>query len=213
MCAHLLRSTARWIDPLPTTSTAMTTGAEAPGGLYARLLGSSWLQLAEPVRLAHATKSTVSARGRLRIARGRGLVARVLAALLRLPRASGAAETRLVVTSRGDVEHWRRTFDGRCLATRQYPVGDRELGERIGVLEFRFRLEASEGSLVFQQVAAAVVFGSVRVLLPPAWAPRVEAREDPAGARQIGIHVRVVLPALGPVLTYDGIIDIEEHRE
>jgi Domain of unknown function (DUF4166) len=190
----------------------MATEAEAPNELYARLLGASWLQLAEPVRFAHATKSKVRARGRLRIARGRGYVARVLAAMLRLPRTNGAAETRLVVTSRGDVEHWRRTFDDRCLSTRQYATGDLTLGERIGVLEFRFRLEASEGSLVFRQVQAAVVWGPVRVRIPAAWAPRVDAREDPAGAHRIGIHVRVVLPALGPVLTYDGIIDLEGQR-
>lgn len=201
------------LKPLPTASIAMATGPEAPRGLYARLLGSSWPLLAEPVCFAHATESPVCARGRLRIARGRGHVARLLAALLRLPRASGAAETRLVVTSRGDVEHWCRTFDDRCLDTWQYQTGDGELGERIGVIEFRFRLEASEGSLVFRQVEAAVVCGSVRVRVPAAWAPRVDAREDPAGARRIGIHVRVVLPALGPLLTYDGIIDLEEHRE
>jgi hypothetical protein len=57
------------------------------------------------------------------------------------------------------------------------------------------------------------VCGSVRVRIPSALAPRVDAREDPAGPHQIGIHVRVVVPALGPVLTYDGIVDLEEQRE
>jgi hypothetical protein len=28
----------------------------------------------------------------------------------------------------------------------------------------------------------------------------------------MGVHVRVVLPAVGPVLTYEGIIDVEEHH-
>ena len=171
------------------------------------------MQLAEPVRFAHTTGSTVCARGRLRIAHGRGYVARLVAAVLRLPRASGAAETRLVVTSSGDVEHWRRTFDDRCLDTRQYPTGECELGERIGVIEFRFRLDTSEGSLVFRQVDAAVVFGSIRVRIPRAWAPRVEAREDPAGARQIRIQVCVLLPGVGPVLTYDGVVDFENARQ
>ena len=189
-----------------------SNGPEVPRGLYARLLGSAWLQLADPVRFAHATESTVCGRGRLRVEHGRGYVARLVAAVLRLPRASGAAETRLVVTSRGDGERWRRTFENRRLDTRQYATGEGELGERIGVIEFRFRLEISEGSLVFRQVDAAVVFGSVRVRIPKAWAPRVEAREDPAGARRIGIHVCVVLPAVGPVLTYDGIVDFEKSR-
>lgn len=201
------------LKPLPTLSIAMATRPQAPRGLYARIMGSSWLQLAESVRFAHATESTICARGRLRIARGRGHVARLLASLLRLPRASDAADTRLVVTSRGDVQHWHRTFDDRCLDTRQYSIGDHELGERFGVIEFRFCLEVSEGSLVYRQVEAAVVFGSIRVRVPAAWAPRVEAREDPAGARQIGVHVRVALPALGPLLAYDGIMDFEERRE
>jgi len=180
-----------------------------PGPLYARLLGASWMQLAEPVRFVHSTESTVRARGRLRIAHGRGPLARVIAGLLRLPRASDAAETRLVVTSRADGEDWHRTFDDRCLDTRQYQADERDLAERIGVLEFRFRLDASEGSLLFRQVEAALVLGSVRVRLPAACAPRVDAREDPAGARRIRVHVHVTLPPLGSVLTYDGPIDLE----
>jgi hypothetical protein len=178
--------------------------------LYARLLGSSWLQVGEPIRFAHASGSTVRARGRLRIAHGRGHVARFLARLLRLPRVSEAAETRLVITSDADGEQWRRTFDERRLDTRQYQAGDCELAERIGVLELRFRLEASDGSLLFRQLEAAFLCGPVRLRLPAAWAPSVEAREDPTGPHQIGVHVRVALPAVGPVLTYDGTIDIED---
>jgi hypothetical protein len=183
---------------------------DASLGLYERLLGSSWRQLAEPIRLAHAAESTL--RGRFRIVHGRGYVARVLAALVRLPRPSRAAETRLVIAACGDRQQWRRTFDDRHFDTWQYQTGDGELGERIGVLEFRFRLSASDGSLVFRQLEAALVLGSIRLRLPAAWAPRIEAREDPAGARQIGVRVRVVLPAVGPLLTYDGSINLEANH-
>jgi len=132
--------------------------------------------------------------------------------VLRLPRASAAAETRLVITSDADGERWRRTFGDRRLDTRQYRAGDGDLAERIGILELRFRLEVSEGGLVFRQRAAAFLWGPVRVPLPAAWAPTVDAREDAAGRRQVRIHVGVALPALGPVLTYDGTIEIEEAR-
>lgn len=178
--------------------------------LYAGLLGPAWLELAEPVRAAHACESTVRARGRLRIAHGRGHPARWLARLLRLPRANQAADTRLVITAGAAGEQWCRTFDDRRLDTRQYRAGDGDLAERFGILEFRFRLEASQGSLIFRQVEAALLCGTVRLKIPAAWAPRVDAREDPAGARRIGVHVRVALPVVGPVLTYDGTIDIEE---
>jgi hypothetical protein len=198
---------------LPGATLSTVRHENAPPSLYARVLGTSWLQLPEPLRLAHAPQSTSRARGRLRITHGRSDVARWLARLLRLPRESDAAETRLVIASRVDGEHWCRTFDDRRLDTVQYEAGECLLAERIGVLEFRFRLEASEGSLLFHQLDAALVCGSIRLPIPAAWAPRVEAREDSAGAHRIGVHVRVVLPALGPLLTYDGIIDVEDSRE
>ena len=61
-------------------------------------------------------------------------------------------------------------------------AGGSELAERIGVLEFRFRLEAVAGSLVFRQREAALLWGSVRLPLPASCVPRVDAREDAAGA-------------------------------
>jgi hypothetical protein len=130
--------------------------------------------------------------------------------LLRLPRASDAADTRLVVTSCANGERWRRTFDGRRLDTRQYLVGDSVLAERIGILEFRFRLEVSAGNLLYRQIEAAFLCGPVRVRLPAACAPRIEARETPAGAREVRIHVGVTLPFLGSLITYDGTMNFED---
>jgi hypothetical protein len=200
------------LKPSPAGPFAGASQANAPRALYAQLLGASWPQLAEPVRLIHTPESTVRARGRFRIAHGRSHVARFLARLLRLPRARDAADTRLVVIACADGEQWRRTFDDRRLDSRQYQAGECDLAERIGLLELRFHLEASEGALVFRQLAAALTVGSVRLRLPAAWAPKVDAREDAAGPHQIRVHVRVELPVLGPVLTYDGIIDIEDAR-
>lgn len=178
--------------------------------LYAGLLGSAWMELAEPVRAVHGGGAAVRARGRLRIAHGRNHAARWLARLLRLPRVNEAADTRLVIAAGAGGETWHRTFDDRQLDTRQYPTRGGELGERFGPLEFRFRLSASQGSLIFQQTRVALVCGPIRLRIPSAWGPRIDAREDPAGARRIGVHVRVALPAVGPLVSYDGTIDIED---
>ena len=132
--------------------------------------------------------------------------------MFRLPRASDAADARLVVTSGGEGERWRRTFDGRRLDTRAYRAGDCDLAERIGIVEFRFRLEESDGGLAFHQREAALMCGPIRLRLPARLAPRVEAREDPAGARRILVRVRVALPAIGPILDYAGTVDFEDTR-
>jgi hypothetical protein len=175
-------------------------------------MGDSWTQMAEPVRSVHATDSIVRAHGHLRLEHGRHLLARFLARMLRLPRPGAAAETRLIVTARADGEHWQRTFNGRRLETRQYESSESELAERFGVLEFRFRLDVSDGSLLYVQREAAFVFGPVRLRIPASWAPRVEAREDAAGPKRVKVHVRVAIPGVGPLIAYDGIIDVEDTR-
>jgi hypothetical protein len=177
--------------------------------LYMRILGDSWGQLGAPVRALHATSSILRARGRLRIEHGH-YAARFVARILRLPPPAAAAETRLTVTAHGDGEQWQRTFDGRCLDTRQYASGRCELAERFGVLEFRFRLDVSDGRLVYVQREAAFLFGPARLRIPAAWAPRVEAREDPAGPTCVNVEVHVSLPAVGPLIAYDGLIDVED---
>lgn len=180
--------------------------------LYMRVMGHSWTRIAEPVRCAHLTGPVVRAHGRLRIEHGRRLLARLLARLLRLPRPGAAVETRLVVTARAGGEHWERTFHGRRFTTRQYESSASELAERFGVLEFRFRLDASGGSLLYVQREAALLCGSVRLRIPAALAPRVNAREDPAGPTSVHLSVGVVLPGVGLLVAYDGLVNVEDTR-
>ena len=151
--------------------------------------------------------------GHLRIEHGRHLVARLVARLLRLPRASASADTRLIVTPRAGGEEWVRLFDRRRLTTWQRRSGASELAERFGLLEFRFRLYASAvGGLVYVQRDAALRLGPFRVRIPASWAPRVEARESPAGPGRVEIVVRVALPLVGPLITYEGFMTTQDGR-
>jgi hypothetical protein len=185
--------------------------AGTPMRPYPRLLGSSWNELGDAIQLAHRAQAPIHGYGRFRIAHGRTRLARLIAHWLRLPPASDSAETRLIIRSTAAGEQWIRSFSDRCLESRQYESRG-ELVEQFGVLELRFRIEADHGSLVYRQVAAALVFGSFRLRLPPLCAPNVNAREDPAGERRIHVSVRVRFPPVGSVLAYDGTIDIEERR-
>jgi uncharacterized protein DUF4166 len=159
----------------------------------------------------HGSHAAMHARGRMQIEHGVHPFARLLAWMLRLPRPSVACDTRLIVTALGDEERWERTFNDRRIQTRQY-ICDDTLAERFGVLEFRFRLEASDGSLVYVQRDAALLCLPVRVRIPMVWAPHIEAREDPAGPRRIQVGVRVALPGVGLLIAYSGLVEIEEPQ-
>ena len=179
-----------------------------PGAsLYESLLGPAWARLDPAVRLAHDGR--LNRRGTLRIAHGRGVVARILAVLLRLPRAHEAVDTTLRVTPAGDAEIWVRSFDGRRISSRQYATADGQLAEKIGPLEFCFRLQADAGSLVFRQSDVACILGRLRLSIPDVMAPRIAAREDPAGAGAVTIQVHLTTATAGTVLTYEGLVQIE----
>jgi Domain of unknown function (DUF4166) len=180
--------------------------------LYVRVMGDSWVQVAEPVRHAHSTRSITRARGHLRIQHGPHYLPRVLAWVLGLPPPDAAVETQLTVTAGPDGERWQRTLNGRGFTTRQYESNQADLAERYGVLEFCFRLDASGGGLLYVQREAALMAGGVRLRLPGRLAPHVEAREDPAGLNRVNVDVRVTLPWMGLLIAYDGIIEVEEAR-
>jgi hypothetical protein len=177
--------------------------------LYAQLLDASWGGLPEAIRALHTTGPGVRAHGRFRITNGTTRVSRALARVLHLPRADAAADIQLTITSDGTEESWRRTFDGVRLETRQFTAAPGVLGERIGALELRFRLEPSEHDLTYRQVGAALMLGAIRCRLPARLAPIVRAREEAAGARRIDVHVHVTVPAAGAILTYDGAVEVE----
>jgi hypothetical protein len=143
------------------------------------------------------------------VTHGPGSVARVLARVLRLPHEGSAVDTYLITTATGDGEHWLRTFDGRPLETRQRARHDGQIVERFHHLEFTFHRNTVGGATRFHQLAAALVIGPLRIRLPARCAPQVIAREEAAGPRRLHVDVRVELPIIGPLLSYDGTIDVE----
>lgn len=139
--------------------------------------------------------------------RGAGLGARILAALLRMPRAAKRVEISLRVerTLRG--ERWTRTFGEHAVATNQWRRGDL-LVEAMGLTQCWFRLVATEGALVFEQVNAR--FGVRRFALPmPRWiAPRITGRAE---ARSDAVHVSVQIgvPLFGLIVSYEGSVRLD----
>jgi hypothetical protein len=118
---------------------------------------------------------------------------------------------RLAVWHRGTMEQWHRVFSGRSLVTHQSEAPGNLLAERLGVLEFRFRLLAQDGVLLFRQEALALRLGALRVPLPGWISPVVAAREGPAvGAgseeARTSVDVRVTLPTGALLFAYRGTV-------
>jgi len=180
-------------------------------GLYARLVGAAWGQLAEPVRRLHPAGSAVRGAGLFDVTRGGSLAARLLASLMRLPAEGRGVPVVLTVGPEGaGGERWHRDFDGKTFVThqREHPPG--LLADRAGAVEMYFRMEAEGEALIYRQAGVRLRLGRLRVPVPRALAPRIEAREwAEAGDPRVCVRVSVGAPLVGPLITYEGKIGLE----
>ena len=179
-------------------------------GLYERLVGEGWGGLGEPVRRFHTYGGELRAGGAFAVRRGRGLAARMLARMLRLPESGEAVPLLLTVTESGGGERWRRSFAGRDFVTEQRGHAGPLLAERAGPFELLFRLTVEGGALVYSQEGAAVRAGRLRLRVPRRLAPRVGAWERAcASGGGVRVGVRVTAPLAGLLIEYEGLVKTE----
>jgi hypothetical protein len=186
----------------------------ASTALYPRLVGAAWSALAEPLQRLHLGLETVHATGMFTVRHGTRPLARLLAALLRLPLRGEDVPVRLVVTPHLHGERWQRMFAKRSLVSEQYAGPGGCLVERLGLLDIWFRLVVVDRTLCFRQESVGLSCGALRVSLPRWLSPQITAREwaVPGQARvQVAVSVRV--PLVGLLLTYTGSIATEEGQE
>lgn len=183
--------------------------------LYERLLGGAWAGLDEPVRRLHEFGAGPCGEGLFAV-RGGNAFARALARLFGLPAPGESVRVCLSVTREegGEAERWHRTFGRRVFDTLQRE-GDRGLlAERAGPVELLFELGADGGTLVYRPAGAALRIGSLRVPLPRALAPRVEARESAAGEGDaVMVYVKSTAPFVGLMLSYEGLLRVKVGGE
>ena len=188
----------------------MKTEAATQPGLYARLLGPRWDELAEAVRKLHSPGMIVRATGVFRVRRGTNRLARLLAWLAGLPVETDAADLQLIVTPSRDGEEWRRTFDGRLLVSTQWAAGG-QLAEHLGLNELLMDFEIVDGSLGYVTKKVSLRLGFLRIPLPGILAPRGVAWERPDGER-VNVSVAVHLPIIGLLIAYDGVLTSIEAK-
>lgn len=201
-------------DYVDETGETLKTEAQTRAHLYERLLGDAWRAIDEPVRRLHERGSGTCGEGLFNVRRG-NFIARALARLAGLPAHGDGVRVRLSVTHTedGKAERWHRTFEGRVFDTLQREGAGRMLAESAGPFELLFRLSEEGGALVYRQARAALRVGPLRVPLPHALAPRVEARERGAeGGRSVEVYVRSSAPLVGLMLTYEGRLRMESNE-
>jgi hypothetical protein len=183
--------------------------------LYERLLGEAWHELDEPVRRLHERGTGPCGEGLFAV-RGGNFFARSLARLAGLPSGGEAVRVCLSVTHAEDgaAERWHRTFEGRVFDTWQREGEGRLLAERAGPVELLFKLSVEGGALVYTQAGAALRVGALRLPLPRALAPRVEARERGADdGESVHVHVSSDAPFVGLMLSYEGRLRVNVEGE
>jgi hypothetical protein len=177
---------------------------------YERLLEDDWKKLPEIIRDFHQTGASLTASGDFRVMRGTNPIARLLAALAMLPPEEESVRLRLVVTSIGNGEIWAREFGTWRMASAQREAAPRTLGERFGMMELYFRLEADNGVLRYVDSGAALNIGPIRIRLPGALAPHGAGSETVSqDGKGIEAKIRMSLPLVGLLIAYEGVIHVE----
>lgn len=170
------------------------------GPLYRRLLGPAFDALPPPIRTMHDGVRRAS--GRATVERGHGLLARLVAGIMRFP----AAGTDVPVTVRFDIdpahERWTRTFAGRSFFSLQYDGrgrADRLLCERFGLLTFALALVVEDGKLRLMPRHWSIL----GIPLPRFLLPEGDTYESSEDGR-FHFHVEIGFPWTGLIVRYRG---------
>jgi hypothetical protein len=191
----------------PTKQSERAISFEMGSELYPRVLGENWLRLHESIRCAHSIGAEM--RGSFRISYGERRLAKLLARWSHLPQNAASADTRLKILPEFTGERWERRFDGDIFTTRQWQEGGL-LVERFREWEMYFKLREENGSLYYDQCAAKLCLGVLRLPIPRVCAPTVYATETPGGQSRVLVSVTVKLPLVGILISYQGHLDVRK---
>jgi hypothetical protein len=179
---------------------AITTGISESRSppLFQQALGPAFATLPVAVQDLHAVMSHRRWQGHARVTRGRGLMARLIATIMRFPPETGDTPLTVTMERRGQTERWIRNFNGRRFqSTLRLDKG--RLTERFGVLTFTIALQVQDGKLHYP-----VTHGWLAGIPLPRWAlPRSDTQEGTNGPHAT-FDVALSLPLIGAIVRYQG---------
>ena len=181
----------------------MSAPSQAGASTFGRVLGAAFDGLPAPIRDLHAPRTVLHTSGTAEIDAATGLLARLVMALLGLPRPGRDVPVEVLFEPLpGARQAWRRRFGDRRYASIVWPHeadGAGLLAERLGVFTLIYRLEVEPRGLVWRG-------RSCRILGMPApdWLmPRILCIESADGGR-FTFDIDVTMPLIGWLIRYRG---------
>ncbi len=176
-----------------------TAGAEAPAPyLFAQALGAGFAGLPPEVQALHHVIDERRWRGAGAVTRGQGVLARIVAGVMRFPAATDAVPVEVVMRRQRDCERWTRAFGARRFhSVLRWRNG--VMTERFGALRFAIGLRVQDGALHYPVVAGwACGLPIPRALLPISVA--TEMVQDGVARFDVALS----LPWVGLIVRYRG---------
>jgi hypothetical protein len=173
-----------------------------PPSLYRRVMGERYEALPEMVRKIHHVCGDSGASGAAIVTGGQNIFARLIAKVMRFPKA-GSCALHVSFAEKDGVERWTRCFGDQSF-TSHLSGRDGRLVERFGSLRFLFDLPSDERGLEMRIRG----WSFLGLPLPLALAPQGIAREWQENGR-FRFDVPISLPLVGLIVHYTGWLEVK----
>ena len=173
--------------------------------LHERILGAAWESLPAALRAVHAAGPRLEINGEAAITRGRGVLARLLAWIMRFPAAGENVPVSVTFERHGNHDKWTRNFGGQAFSS-TFSAGagrfEHLLCERFGPFVFGMALVPGAGRLNLVMRRWSFLGLPLPGFLAPQ-APSCEFEDD--GRFHFDVEIR--LPLAGSVIHYRGFLN------
>jgi len=170
--------------------------------LYKKLLGAKFEQLPEQLQLLHDLTTPQMWRGTAQVRRGTGLLSRMIAILLGLPKQADKTPVTVTLTPQNGRESWVRNFDGKVFSSDQFT----RAGRYQGLLLERFGLMTLALAPVVKNQRLHLVprhWSLMGIPLPKAMLPTGDTFEEQKDG-MLRFNVEMNAPLVGLIVSYKG---------
>ena len=183
-------------------------GEEVASPLYCKLLGSAFETLPPRLKELHGAAAMRRWTGHAEVRRGRGVMARIIGAIVGFPKAASQASVTVTLSPEEEAERWTRTFDNKVFSSVQScGTGKNQylLVERFGMASFALALVVKDGRLnLVPRRWSLLGMPMPGFLLPTGLSFETEK------SGEFCFDVRISAPLVGLIVSYKGTLKPEQ---